>query len=254
VLAVRPGKPREVVLKTTALDPSRFPERVLVSRDGGETFESIFQGEKITSAAFTDAGQVLFITNEEGLWRSTDDLRTFERQGPASWMSTVVEHDGKLWASGHLAGEGGGPDGVGTSVDDGQTFTVFMDLRQVTEPVACVADAETTVACSDTWAHWQVEVLGPDRTGGGGAAGGEPWQAAGATGWGDRAEKNDGGETGCAVPASRAPVNRAWAVFLLLGAIGATRGARHRGRSPCYLPRRAFLLHRADRVSRRLLQ
>jgi hypothetical protein len=253
LVAVHPTNADEILLKTTSLTPDQ-PERVLLSRDGGENFTVAFQGWRLSDASYVKLGSEVWVASVEGLWRSTDVLAGFEKQGIAQYMSSVTEHEGVLWASGMFAGTSAGDDGVGISSNGGQAFEPWMQFRDVDEPVACAPEAPTAVACETAWPHWQFEVLGLSgdaATGSGGSAGnvssggaGGDWRdaaASGATGGAHDTTARDGG--GCSFARQRGQ-HSTQATFLAATALGLSCARRAFSRS-----RRTNRTHRATRRS-----
>jgi hypothetical protein len=224
LVAVHPANEDEVLLKTTSLSPEQHPERLLLSRDGGESFTSAFEGLGLSDISYAKQGAEVWVANVDGLWRSNDALTSFNRQGLAEWMSCVTEREGRLWGCGLFAGATGGKDGIGISSDGGQLFEPWMDFREVDEPVACDARAETAVACEAAWAHWQFEVLGSQEPGDaststGGNAGSSWRDAAGGTAGQIHRDGPRQSDSGCTVARPRGK-RSAHPTFLYVAAIG----------------------------------
>jgi hypothetical protein len=171
VVSVHPSNENEVLLKTTAFIPDAGTERLLLSRDGGATFTSVFVGTRLSDAGYGPGGGDVWVADAAGLWRSTDGLQNFARHGDARWMSCVEHHDGRLWACGQFAGIAANKDGVGVAARPEDPLFPWMDFKDVVEPAACGPDAATSLACQAAWAHWQVEVLGGNDGGVPGDAG-----------------------------------------------------------------------------------
>jgi len=220
VIAINPANADELLVKTTALDPDATPERLLVSRDRGDHFAQVFVDNQIVHASYGEAAANVWVSDAQGLWRSTDGMQNFARQGPARWMTFAQEREGRLWGCGQFAGLGGAAEGVGLALRIDDPFSSWMDFRDVKEPVACGAGAPSAVACDFAWAHWQVEVLGysdggvPDSGGAGSGSDAGVEAGAGAAGAPQQLAAADDG--GCAVFAgSPRPALRGLALLLL---------------------------------------
>jgi hypothetical protein len=161
VLAVHPGDPDVVLARATSVEPLAMPDRLLVSRDGGESFASPLEVVSLADAAFGADGGVVWVAGLEGVWRSSDGGASFEPVGMAATMSHVVEHEGMLFAAGRHDGLAAGRDGVGVSSDGGEHFTAWMALNEVREPIACEPDSQAAIACRTPWLDWEREVLRP---------------------------------------------------------------------------------------------
>lgn len=209
VVAIHPSNADEVLIKTTALEPELSPERLLLSRDRGEHFEQVFADNLIAHASYGENALSVWVSDAQGLWRSTDGMQNFARHGPGRWMTFAAERESHLWGCGQFAGLGGAAEGVGLALKLDDPFSSWMDFHDVNEPIACGAQAPSSLACDFAWAHWQVEVLGytdagvpPDAgsAGTGGVDAGSSAGSAGAAGASiQRAAADDGG---CAVAAA----------------------------------------------------
>ena len=159
LLGVSPSRPNLLIAKAEAANPGAVAERLLVSRDGGQSFESEWSARSINAAEWSADGASLWIASDEGLFRSLDEGHTFERQGPAELVSCLKQTEQGLLLCGHYRGDAVGMVGVGTTSDAGQTTATWMLMTDVTEPVACEDDAPTVSTCAPYWADWKREVL-----------------------------------------------------------------------------------------------
>jgi hypothetical protein len=186
LLAVNPADPDLLLAATTSQDPLVMPERLLISRDGGESFRTAFETPLIHDASFGSEGTTVWVAGSMGLWQSDEDARRFEKlQGPM-YTSCVDVHDGMLWSCGVFAPE---QDGVGRLADGGSGFEAAMLFTDVEQPVACEPASPTATRCAGPWQQWEREVSvaaratgkqrpvagsGDDRGGSGGATAGSP--------------------------------------------------------------------------------
>jgi hypothetical protein len=72
LLAVSPTDARLVIAKATSIDPLTIPERLLISRDGGESFTSPFATPSLAHAELSSDGATLWVAGLTGLFRSDD--------------------------------------------------------------------------------------------------------------------------------------------------------------------------------------
>jgi MYXO-CTERM domain-containing protein len=135
----------------------------------------------ITRVAWSEDG-TLYVASDEGLYKSTDEGKTLHRVGSAEYLSCVIEREGALLVCGYYAGIPAGNPGIGISRDGGETFTRYMNLNMVAQPLKCDPMSTTGSACALPWTDWQNELLigldggvplagGPGLAGAAGAAG-----------------------------------------------------------------------------------
>lgn len=227
ILGVSPFDPQLVIAKAHASDQVAHEERLLVSHDGGETFDTPIMLHVLSAVAWSADRKTLWLASDDGLYRSTDDAQTFEHVGIIDLVSCVIEHDGMLLACGWYEGLAAGNPGIGVSADGGETFQHWMRLDEVRQPVSCDASTPTGMTCAALWTDWQQEILGANGVGG---AGGMSVAAAGGGG----ASGTHAGSApppahssgGCGVAPARAS---AWAVPLWLAfALFASRRLKRR--------------------------
>jgi hypothetical protein len=159
LLGVSPIDENLVVAKAEAGNPA-VAERLLVSHDAGKSFSDPLKTHVITAVAWSADGNTLWVAADEGLWRSSDGAQSFQRVGPAEYVSCVLERDGQLLACGFYRGVSAGYPGIGVSSNGGETFERWMGLTDVVQPLLCGADSATATACAALWTDWQREILG----------------------------------------------------------------------------------------------
>jgi hypothetical protein len=164
LLGVSPTNPDLVVGMAESADPLNQPERLFVSRDGGHTFDSPMTLKVINSVNWSADGKNLWIAADEGLYRSTDDGKTFGRVGVAEYLSCVIERPGLILVCGWYRGIPAGNPGIGVSTDGGETFERYMSLSDVAKPLRCDAAAATSKTCAAPWVDWERELLGAPIT------------------------------------------------------------------------------------------
>lgn len=126
-----------------------LPGTLLVSRDGGRTFESVLELRiPIQGFALSPDGTSVLATNSyDGSFRADLATLAFEKvacRGPSCL----------LWTDGGLFGCGTNlPDGfiLGASNDRGDTFERVLDLSCVRGPLACDPESSTGATCEAAW-------------------------------------------------------------------------------------------------------
>jgi hypothetical protein len=99
------------------------PDRILVSRDEGATFQPLMQGFNLLDGSFSADGATAFVVGNDALYRSNLDLTQATPLGEAQFVSHVTHHEGKLYVCGNPSGFDPINVGLASSVDDGETFT-----------------------------------------------------------------------------------------------------------------------------------
>ncbi|MFK8000295.1 MAG: WD40/YVTN/BNR-like repeat-containing protein [Polyangiales bacterium] len=126
------------------------PERLVVSRDGGETWETLLSltaeisgfaqldGRIYVSApqlgSYEDSVTGEQVFPEMGLWVSEDSGASFEHLQQDVSLTCLNAVDGELWA---CASHTSGPWDVGRSADAGRTFEGVFSLNDLVGPVEC---------------------------------------------------------------------------------------------------------------------
>jgi photosystem II stability/assembly factor-like uncharacterized protein len=160
VLALDPIRPDSVLIGTVTFNPRLSPSRLLLSRDGAQTFSTVFEALSITGAAYDAEGQ-LWVAGLDGLRRADAELSHFDSVSVASNLGCAMEHAGDLLVCGHYAGVAAGRSGVGISGSGDQvdSFTSYLDFAEVDAPVGCGAESPTAMACARPWLDWDLEIL-----------------------------------------------------------------------------------------------
>jgi hypothetical protein len=159
LFAVSPTEPSVIGVRAGGNNPQQVPERLLISKDGGQTFASPISLLLLSELAFSADGKTAWVVGQDGFFESTDGLATFTRVGKAESMSYVTERDGDLLACGYYAGIGTGDNGIGMSKMAANGFTSFMQLNDVRAQVACDASSATAMKCASWWVDWERELM-----------------------------------------------------------------------------------------------
>jgi photosystem II stability/assembly factor-like uncharacterized protein len=157
--AIDPDEPDTLIVYTVANSPGLDSARLLVSRDGGESFELALDRPEIRGAGYGEGG-TLWVAARDGLYRSNADLSAFAQTSPASELGCVEERAGSLFVCGHYAGASSAQSGIGVSTDGGLSFESWLDFSDVATPVECSPQSVTTSLCARPWFDWQAEMLG----------------------------------------------------------------------------------------------
>lgn len=141
-------------------DPTREPgpDRLLVTRDAGQTWTALMSSVGLESAGFGTDGSTIWLAGADGLFRgaATGALTKF---GEAQLVSCVGAQGGKLYACGNYAGFDPLTDGIGISTDEGVSFAKLMAFVDVVQTVSCEPASNTSKVCADLWTDWQLEEL-----------------------------------------------------------------------------------------------
>jgi hypothetical protein len=143
--AVDPASPATLYVRV----PGVTADALLVTHDGGSTWETAFQGTGglFGFALSPDGATVLVGGTSDGVWRaSTSDL-TFEKVSPLGVLCLA-------WAAaGVYACADERTDGftVGLSTDEGATYTAVMHQADLTGPLACDAGTSVDEQCPSLW-------------------------------------------------------------------------------------------------------
>lgn len=168
LMAVHPADPQQLVIKAVA-NTAGNADRVLLTIDGGMTFQPLLEVLELKHVGFSADGAQLLVSGRDGLWISSDSGQTFTQHPMAERMTLTQPHDGALYVAGMYAGIPAGVDGIARSTDGGQTFEPVMSFSDVTEPMACPADSQATQACARLWLDWMTEfgvpATGPEPAG-----------------------------------------------------------------------------------------
>lgn len=160
LLDVSPTDPLSLLLKTEDYAATDM-DRLLLSTDGGVTFQPLLTTKDITSARFTEDGTGLFVTGFAGYWQSENLGQTLQAHPVAEGISCAFEQDGQVYVCGYYRGFVDGTDGLGRALDGQDGFEPLIEFSQVTAPVDCQPDAPTTMACESLWEDWAREQLPP---------------------------------------------------------------------------------------------
>jgi hypothetical protein len=201
LLAINPMDGKELLARVSSASPGIDAERVLWSRDGGKTFESVLMLPAITGASFAADGSAAWVSASTGLYRASAARDTFTRSGDADRLTCVEAHESELWTCGHFAGPSSLRDGVGRARDlTGAAFESALEFNEIAQPISCPDDSPTASKCRTPWLDFNTEVTrfaasdagAPDAADAGGDAGNAPGEPG----------ADDGGEESEAAPAA----------------------------------------------------
>jgi hypothetical protein len=159
LFAVSPTEPSVIGVRAGGNNPQAVPERLLISKDGGQTFASPISLLLLSELAFSADGKTAWVVGQDGFFESTDGLATFNRVGKAESMSYVTQRDGDVLACGYYDGIGTGDNGIGMSKMAANGFMSFMQLNDVRAQVACDPGSMTAMKCASWWADWERELM-----------------------------------------------------------------------------------------------
>jgi hypothetical protein len=170
VAGVDPSNAQLVYVRTSGTDIT-MPTRLLVTKDGGATFTSVLPlTGPMQGFALTPDGATIYAGGpKDGLYVASRTDFAFTKKN-ASAIGCLA-HDSQ-----HLVACSNEASGffVGTSTDDGASFTAVLHLSTIRGPLAC-ASTTTAAACTQEWPA-QADQLGisldAGADGGGGSSGG----------------------------------------------------------------------------------
>lgn len=175
VLAIDPTNPNRVYVRVVRRLTDDRPERLLLSEDGGVTFEAIsdygsneegvIEGARVISdVAFSADGSQVFVTSAklDGLFRSDDAGATF-RQVETGNLLCAEAREGELWLCADELKDGWS---LADSEDGGETQTPQLVFSEVGELVSCPACSEVGYICPE-WFPDLAQDLGLDAGAGG---------------------------------------------------------------------------------------
>ncbi|MFK7987258.1 MAG: WD40/YVTN/BNR-like repeat-containing protein [Sandaracinaceae bacterium] len=175
VLAVDPRSPDRVFVRVLRRLTDDRAERLLLSEDGGVTFEAVSEygsnedgpiaGLRVISdVTFSADGTQVFATSAklDGLFRSDDAGATFQ-QVEGGNLLCVEAREGELWLCGDELKDGWS---LAQSEDAGETRETQLVFSQVGDLVACPACSEVGYICPE-WFPDLAQDLGLDAGAGG---------------------------------------------------------------------------------------
>ena len=120
--------------------------RLLVSKNGGATFEPIFSGPPLLGFALSPDGSKVFVGSQSGLSEASSTDLAFTTK------SNVVVQCLATSGSTLYACSADDPSGfiLGASTDDGATFTPLLHLNTLRGPLAC-PQGDTANQCIADW-------------------------------------------------------------------------------------------------------
>lgn len=154
--AIAPDDPTELYLWLDAVeaDVPWEQDRLLLSRDGGESFSTLFEsvGDIAGFAVSPDGASLAIAGPEDGLWTASRMDALADGQAAFTWTYRAPMW-GLHWSrhglyAGHddFRDTGAGRFSVGVSQDGGGTFSPLMGICEV-QALACGAGTSTAVMC-----------------------------------------------------------------------------------------------------------
>ncbi|WP_437819332.1 WD40/YVTN/BNR-like repeat-containing protein [Sorangium sp. So ce1078] len=226
--AIDPADPDTVYVRLDG-DPT---DALLVSRDGGESFTTVFEskGDLLGFALSPDGASVIVGGPQDGIWRAPASSLEFEKISDVgarclTWTAAALFACGDEFVDGFT---------VGRSTDEGESFEALLHLDGLCGPIECAPESGAASTCADLWGATELTI--GSRQCGGTGSGGDAGAATGSGGGGSAAPpapEPDGcgckiGAPGAAsIDAAAAPGGRS-VIWLALSAAGALALARRR--------------------------
>lgn len=156
LLAVDPTDPGRVLVRMTRRTTDVRTERVLLTEDGGESFDTVLEAQRISGAAFSADGGTAWVSaglNDEpaadpaiGLFRSEDGGRSFAAQSSLD-LTCVARLGDEPWVCANELREGYS---LARSPDGGASLEPMLEFSQITSLPTCDECSEVAVVCP-TW-------------------------------------------------------------------------------------------------------
>ncbi|WP_437515100.1 WD40/YVTN/BNR-like repeat-containing protein [Sorangium sp. So ce1099] len=219
--AIDPADPDTVYVRLDG-EPS---DALLVTRDGGQTFTTIFegQGNLLGFALSPDGASVIVGGPQDGIWRASTSSLDFEKISDVGARCLTWAAEG-VFACGDEFNDGFT---VGKSSDEGESFTALMHLDGLCGPLECASESGVASTCTDLWGATELTVGSQQCDGGAGTGG-----SGGSGGGSGPPPADDPGGCGCKIGAAgaeaAAPRGRGGAIWLALAAAGALAVRRRR--------------------------
>lgn len=156
VEAVHPEDPDTLAIALVGDRDDVGQDLLLISRDGGQSFETQASIPGLADAALDYSGNLWF-ASDDGLQR-VEPLAGVEQVGDSQLMSFVSAQDGSLLVGGHYAGFSPIDAGLAT-LGDTEIFSPIFRFVDTLESVQCSPDSPATKLCAALWYDWQLEVL-----------------------------------------------------------------------------------------------
>ena len=155
VLEVDPTDPDRVYVKVEATS-EEYPERLIVSEDGGRIFSTALTLQGFRGFALSPDGVTVWAGGTAGLWRSTNRGAHFAQIASAGLtrVGCLAFHGDRLYGCGVTSDQFN----VSVSLDRGLSFRKLLDFSQVAEIVSCADGSPVTTSCQGPMEHWRAEV------------------------------------------------------------------------------------------------
>lgn len=138
--AVDPGDPDRLYVRTTGGDLGTL----LVSKDGGASFELIYSGSNVTGFALLDQGKTLAIGTPTSLGFADKDELVIREKSQIRIQCLTAIGDTLYACSSESFGFT-----IGRSLDRGATFESLLHLDGIRGPLPCASGS--TAACEAEW-------------------------------------------------------------------------------------------------------
>ncbi len=145
VLAVDPTNPDRVFVRIARGEVDPRPERMLLSTDGGETFESILEVNNMRSLALSEDGRTVWIGSglNQGLWRASGGSTEFEQVSDVNPLCLAARADG-LWVCDDQRAHGFA---LGRSTDGGAAIERVLGFEEASELLECPRCTAGWITC-----------------------------------------------------------------------------------------------------------
>lgn len=219
IAAIDPNDPQIVYVRLDSL-----AGKLLVTRDGGETWETVFEAEgKLKGFALSPDGTEVRIGGDvDGLWKANTDDLAFEKMSDISVRCLTWTEDALYMCT----REATSLFTIGKSLDAGESFEPIHHLNCLDGPnPECAAGTTIAQTCEAPWGA-QKQVLRTDTCNGGTGGGGEGGSGGGAEGGGSSDGGSGDGCSSCATSSTSGAQRGGSLAVLVVAAFAARRKRR----------------------------
>lgn len=160
--AIDPADPDVIYVRLdgAAEMPGQTSDRLIVSKDGGQTWTTAFEGlgDLLGFALSPDGSAVAVGGPDDGLWRAPTASLAFERVADVG-VRCLTWTDRGLYACGDEFRDGFV---VGLSSDEGASFAPLLHLDGLCGPLVCDAASGVASLCEDQWGATQLTIGSTD--------------------------------------------------------------------------------------------
>lgn len=149
VLAVDPNDADRLFVRMERVEGDERPERLLLSEDGGQTFESVIELPEMRGFAMSDDGATVFVGSAQGggVWVARDGSVSFEQVAAVDVRCLTLDGSTLYLCADPITTDYA----LGRSDDGGATITPLLHMRDVRQLLSCPHCSSVSLVCP-AWA------------------------------------------------------------------------------------------------------